>query len=116
MGRVSNAAMRIKKHISSILAIALSVLLTSCATQQGTAETGKGRQLAPISPPPPAAASSDDEESLVLSRENQQEPEYFVKEGTGVFINQKGRGKTAGKPAQGRCRRRRDTAGKLPHR
>lgn len=93
--------MHTKKHISSILAIALSVLLTSCATQQGTAETGKQRQIAQISAAPPAAASSDDEESLVLSRENQQEPEYFVKEGTGVFINQKGRGKTAGKPAQG---------------
>jgi general secretion pathway protein D len=93
--------MRTKTQLSSILAIVLALLITSCATQQGGADMSKQPQASRTSSPPPAAAAGDDEASLLLSQESQQEPEFFVKQGTGVFVNQKGQDKAANKPAQG---------------
>ncbi|MEJ2590042.1 MAG: type II secretion system secretin GspD [Candidatus Thiodiazotropha sp.] len=90
--------MRIKKHLSSVLALALSVLVSSCATQQGAG--GKAATPA-MQPPPPETAGIGDEESLILSQESQQEPKFFVKQGTGVFLKHQGDGKAGAKPAQG---------------
>ncbi|MEJ2691914.1 MAG: hypothetical protein P8166_02385, partial [Candidatus Thiodiazotropha sp.] len=70
--------------ITSLIATAVcSLMLVSCATQRSVSSG----QASHFTPPPPPAASGSEEEALVLSRETQQEPEFFIKEGSGVFLN-----------------------------
>ncbi|MCU7846052.1 MAG: type II secretion system secretin GspD [Candidatus Thiodiazotropha sp. (ex Monitilora ramsayi)] len=84
------------------LAIVLSLILSSCATQQG-AKTGDESKRAGFAAAPPAVvAAADDQEALVLSQETSKEPEYFVKKGSGVFLNQRAQAKLgAAQPAKG---------------
>ncbi len=70
--------------------VAGSMLLISCATQQTGGSGGSARTPAPLTPPPTVATSGGDDEALVLSQEVQREPEFFVKEGSGVFLKQQG--------------------------
>lgn len=88
------------KITSLLAAAACSLLLASCATQQASGGKSSSRTPAPLSPPPAMVTGGDDDEALVLSQEAQREPEFFVKEGSGVFL--KGRGAGGGKqPAKG---------------
>ncbi|MEJ2396170.1 MAG: hypothetical protein P8Z77_15710 [Candidatus Thiodiazotropha sp.] len=78
-------------RLTSLLAtVAGSMLLISCATQQVGGTGGSTRTPAPLTPPPTVATSGGDDEALVLSQEVQREPEFFVKEGSGVFLKQQG--------------------------
>ncbi|MEJ2465676.1 MAG: type II secretion system secretin GspD [Candidatus Thiodiazotropha sp.] len=78
-------------RLTSLLAtVAGSMLLISCATQQAGGTGGSTRTPAPLTPPPTVATSGGDDEALVLSQEVQREPEFFVKEGSGVFLKQQG--------------------------
>ena len=81
-------AMSMKRKIVIALSTAALTLLSGCATQQGTqAPSDAASEIAPLLPPPPSASASADSESLVLSQQSTREPEFFIKEGSGVFIN-----------------------------
>jgi general secretion pathway protein D len=88
-------------RLTSLLAtVAGSMLLISCATQQTGGTGGSARTPAPLTPPPAVATSGSDDEALVLSQEVQREPEFFVKEGSGVFLKQQGAASSK-QPAKG---------------
>ncbi|MCU7810659.1 MAG: type II secretion system secretin GspD [Candidatus Thiodiazotropha sp. (ex Notomyrtea botanica)] len=90
------------KTFNTGLAIVFSFIVSSCATQQGGKPSESSKGLGFVAAPPPAVEAVDDQEALVLSQEVAKEPEYFVKKGTGVFLNQKAQGKLgAQKPARG---------------
>ncbi|MCU7829503.1 MAG: type II secretion system secretin GspD [Candidatus Thiodiazotropha sp. (ex Myrtea sp. 'scaly one' KF741663)] len=90
------------KTFNTGLAIVFSFIVSSCATQQGGKPSESSKGLGFVAAPPPAIEAVDDQEALVLSQEVAKEPEYFVKKGTGVFLNQKAQAKqSAQKPARG---------------
>jgi general secretion pathway protein D len=84
-----------------IAAAACSLLLISCATQQSASSDKTGGSPVLLSPPPDVATSGSEDEALVLSQQAQQEPEFFVKEGTGVFLNPLRGGASPKQPAKG---------------
>ena len=93
--------MLINKKIAIALSAAALTLLNGCATQQGAQQKSatQTQTALQIAPPPPVTAS-EDSEALVLSQQSAREPEFFIKEGSGVFINSR-QSVTASKPAKG---------------
>ncbi|MCU7852786.1 MAG: type II secretion system secretin GspD [Candidatus Thiodiazotropha sp. (ex Monitilora ramsayi)] len=90
------------KTFNTGLAIVFSFMVSSCATQQGGKPSESSKGLGFVAAPPPAVEAVDDQEALVLSQEATKEPEYFVKKGSGVFLNQKAQAKLGTQqPARG---------------
>jgi general secretion pathway protein D len=88
-----------KKYFTTGLAALLTFLLSACATQPAVKQSGADQRPGYSAMPPPPVEAQDDE-ALVLSQEAQQEPEFFIKEGSGVFISPTG-GKKPSQPAHG---------------
>lgn len=91
-----------RHNVTTLLATVIcSLMLISCATTP-LVNSGQPDRSPVHSAPPPAITPSDShEEALVLSREAQQEPEFFVKPGTGIFIKRKGAATNPKQPAKG---------------
>jgi general secretion pathway protein D len=88
--------------IKTGLAMVFSMTISACATQQG----GKMAESAPVpsyrSAPPPAAVDSQADDDLVLTQEKSKQPKFFVKEGSGVFLNKRAQTNLGAKqPAKG---------------
>ena len=64
-----------------LAALACSLILSACATQQTAGGNDPERMSVPLTPHPATAANTGDDEALVLSQETQREPEFFVKAG-----------------------------------
>ncbi len=77
------------RYTSFLATLACSLLLASCATQQSAGKSSE-RTPEPLSPPPAISLADAEDDALVLSQQDQREPEFFVKEGTGVFLKGKG--------------------------
>ena len=73
-------------YLKSGLVVLSSCLLASCATPPETA-TGENKGQTPFFSPPPEQTAAQGQEALVLSQQQVKEPEYFMREGTGVFLN-----------------------------
>ncbi|MEJ2618962.1 MAG: type II secretion system secretin GspD [Candidatus Thiodiazotropha sp.] len=86
-----------------ILSVCLTMLLASCAQQPKVDDSAEGRGVAFISQQRPElpASSPTDQSELVLSQERQRETEFFVREGSGEFINRKALSKPQSQPARG---------------
>lgn len=81
----------------------LSLLLASCAQQPPVANTTEASEVRFISkerPELPASVADEDGE-LVLSTEVQQEPEFFMRAGSGTFVNHSATSAASSQPAKG---------------
>ena len=88
-------------YLKSGLVVLSSCLLVSCATPPETA-TSENKRQSPFFSPPPEQPSVQDREALVLSQQQAKEPEYFMREGSGVFLNKQAAARQSAKqPAKG---------------
>ncbi len=83
-------SMQLNRKMAIVLSTAALILLHGCASQQGRQDksAADAQLLKQMAPPPPVPATSEDE-ALVLSQQSAREPEFFIKEGSGVFVNAK---------------------------
>ncbi len=79
-----------RKYITTGLATVLTFLLSACATQQEVKQDAPAQRPGYTYKMPPPDTEVQEDEALVLSQETQQEPEYFIKEGSGVFVSPTG--------------------------
>jgi general secretion pathway protein D len=82
----------------------LSLLLASCAQQpeiDTKADTGRLIAPYPAQRPPAATSGDDDEQELVLSEQVVEEPEFFVREGSGTFLKPGQGAEKTSQPARG---------------
>ena len=90
-----------KTYLKTGLAILCSSMLISCATPPD-AKISESEQRPSYIAPPPDQPVVQDQEALLLSQQQVKEPEFFVREGTGVFLNRGAIAKQARKqPAKG---------------
>ncbi|MET0006427.1 MAG: type II secretion system secretin GspD [Candidatus Thiodiazotropha sp. 6PLUC9] len=86
-----------------VLSAGLTLLMASCAQQPQVSDTkaNDGYQYtAPKRPELPGSDSGDGNE-LVLSQQVQREPEFFIRQGSGEFLNQNAQSKAGSQPAKG---------------
>ncbi|MCG7984901.1 MAG: type II secretion system secretin GspD [Candidatus Thiodiazotropha lotti] len=79
------------------------MLLASCAQQPKMEDAAEGNGVSFVNQQRPElpALSADDQNELVLSEEVKREPEFFVRQGSGEFINSKAQAKRQSQPARG---------------
>ncbi|MCU7919550.1 MAG: type II secretion system secretin GspD [Candidatus Thiodiazotropha sp. (ex Epidulcina cf. delphinae)] len=80
--------MRQNNLLSMLLSTGFTLMLSSCAQHPGVDQPSGNRLVTPYPAerPPIAMANSGGEDSLVLSQQRQQEPEFFVRRGSGEFL------------------------------
>lgn len=86
-----------------VLSAGLTLLMASCAQQPQVSDTEASedyRYAAPKRPELPSSDSGDGNE-LVLSQQVQREPEFFVRQGSGEFLNRNAQSKGGSQPAKG---------------
>jgi general secretion pathway protein D len=79
------------------------MLLASCAQQPKVDESAEGNGVTFMNQQRPElpVSNTGEQNELVLSQEVKREPEFFVREGSGEFINRKAQSKTQSQPARG---------------
>ncbi|PVV19179.1 MAG: hypothetical protein B6D79_15380, partial [gamma proteobacterium symbiont of Ctena orbiculata] len=90
--------------LTRLLPMVVSLLLVSCAQQPEIDQTSDGSRVItpyPAERPPVTVSGGDDEQELVLSQQAVQEPEFFVREGSGRFLKQGQSTKKTAQPARG---------------
>ncbi|MCG8001612.1 MAG: type II secretion system secretin GspD [Candidatus Thiodiazotropha lotti] len=81
----------------------MTMLLASCAQQPKVDESAEGNGVTYYNQQRPelSTSSAGDQNELVLSQEVKREPEFFVREGSGEFINRKAQARSQSQPAKG---------------
>jgi general secretion pathway protein D len=94
---------RRNKGLVVVLSASLPMLLASCAQQPQVSDSQEHTGVGLVSKQRPEPSQADPEypSELVLSREVQHEAEFFVREGSGEFINRVGQTKAKAQPAKG---------------
>jgi general secretion pathway protein D len=79
-----------------------SMTISACATQQGGKVPESESKPSYLSAPPPVAVESQGEEDLLLTQEKRKQPRFFVKQGSGQFLNKRAQANLGAKqPAKG---------------
>ncbi|MCU7932609.1 MAG: type II secretion system secretin GspD [Candidatus Thiodiazotropha sp. (ex Codakia rugifera)] len=87
-----------------LLSMGLMLLLASCAQQPEVNQTAGSRVITPYPAerPPVSTPGNSEQEELVLSQQVEQEPEFFVRQGSGNFLKQSGSSASkSSQPARG---------------
>ncbi|RLW57078.1 MAG: type II secretion system protein GspD [gamma proteobacterium symbiont of Stewartia floridana] len=86
-----------------MLSALMTMLLASCAQQPKVDESAEGDGVTYFNQQRPELPTSTagDQNELVLSQEVKREPEFFVREGSGEFINRKAQARSHSQPAKG---------------
>lgn len=86
-----------------MLSALMTMLLASCAQQPKVEESAEGDGVTYFNQQRPElpTSSAGDQNELVLSQEVKREPEFFVREGSGEFINRKAQARSHSQPAKG---------------
>ncbi|MCU7857584.1 MAG: hypothetical protein KZQ79_18150, partial [Candidatus Thiodiazotropha sp. (ex Lucinoma borealis)] len=90
--------------LSILLSMGLTLLLASCAQQPEVNQTATSRVITPYPAerPPVSMPGNSEQEELVLSQQVEQEPEFFVRQGSGKFLKQSGSSASkSSQPARG---------------
>ncbi|MET0065259.1 MAG: type II secretion system secretin GspD [Candidatus Thiodiazotropha sp.] len=90
-------------RLGTVFAAAALTLLASCAQQpsrEAASQPVSSSARIPASPPPVMVAQEEDQE-LVLSRETRQEPEFYVRKGSGQFLDTSSAAESGKQPARG---------------
>ncbi|MEJ2404102.1 MAG: hypothetical protein P8171_07405 [Candidatus Thiodiazotropha sp.] len=94
---------RMIHRLGNALAAMGLVLLSACAQQPTNDPVTEPvpQQLVSPADSPVADSSQENDQELVLSQETRQEPEYYVRQGSGQFLDTGGATPTLKQPAKG---------------
>ncbi len=94
---------RLIHRLGNALAAMGLALLSACAQQPTNDPVTQPvvQQVVPPSYSPVADRSQDEDQELVLSQETHQEPEYYVRQGSGQFLDTAGAAQSGKQPAKG---------------
>ncbi|MCU7858354.1 MAG: type II secretion system protein GspD, partial [Candidatus Thiodiazotropha sp. (ex Lucinoma kastoroae)] len=90
--------------LSMLLSMGFILLLASCAQQPEVNQRADSRVITPYPAerPPVSMPGNSEQEELVLSQQVEQEPEFFVRQGSGKFLEQSGSSASnSSQPARG---------------